>query len=471
MGEGGERTAMSSITAANPCIIQFTVKTPTAKKDFMVPENITIKLFKEVVSKHFHCQSNQLVLVFFGRILKDQDTLRQLGIHDGATVHMVIRRPRGCRAEGLLPRSPPASARTSPVPPSVSRTSSSTAVPARSSPSESDTSAWSAEQPSSAVMVQALESLFAQSLLSSPELMRQLIMANPQMQQLAQQIPEINHILNNTHVMKEMLDMVKNSDMLREMRSWDRAVSSHERVPGGDSALVCTGMESQDTTLTAMREQFGNSSFASLGRKRSLERTCRRTQLPSNEAREHSGSPSPSHSATSIGTGSTDLDTGVTPGQLSPSTTLLVLGSERPGAGGVQNMLHQVTESLQLIVNLCAFYTKWMTLLLLQRSHLEAEASRQQQDAAQRLPDVLQRIQNPEMLAAMSNPKAMQACLQIEQGLQVLALEAPVLIPWFSFRLRSLGNTGSSTSAANGSAGSGESPPRYEPQQQSNDDV
>ncbi|XP_010220029.1 PREDICTED: ubiquilin-1-like [Tinamus guttatus] len=429
---------MSSVTAANPRIIQFTVKTPKMKKDFMVPDNITVKLFKEVVSKHFHCQSNQLVLVFFGRLLKEQGRL-----------------------------SPSASARASPVPPSASRTSSSTAVPVRSSPSESDAwSAGSAEQPSSAVMVQALESLFAQSLLSNPDLMRQLIMANPQMQQLAQQIPEIGHILNNTHVMKEMLDMVKNSDMLREMRSRDRAASNHEPQLGADSALACVGTESQDTAWTAVREQFGNSLVASPVRNRSLERPCRRSQLAS-ETREHSGPPSPSQSATSIATSSTDPDPGVTPRQLA----LPVLGAEPPGAGGVQNMLHQVTESLQLIVNLCAFYTKWMTLLLLQRSQLEAEATRQQQDAAQRLPDVLQRIQNPEMLAAMSNPKAMQACLQIEQGLQVLALEAPVLIPWFSFRLRSLGNAGSSTSAVNGSSGSGESPPHYEPRQQRSDDV
>ncbi|PIO35711.1 hypothetical protein AB205_0153150 [Aquarana catesbeiana] len=38
-------------------------------------------------------------------------------------------------------------------------------------------------------------------------------------------------------------------------------------------------------------------------------------------------------------------------------------------------------------------------------------------------------MQNPETLSAMSNPRAMQALLQIQQGLQTLATEAPSLIP------------------------------------------
>ena len=38
-------------------------------------------------------------------------------------------------------------------------------------------------------------------------------------------------------------------------------------------------------------------------------------------------------------------------------------------------------------------------------------------------------MQNPDTLSAMSNPRAMQALLQIQQGLQTLATEAPGLIP------------------------------------------
>uniref|UniRef100_A0A8B9S1E8 UBA domain-containing protein n=1 Tax=Accipiter nisus TaxID=211598 RepID=A0A8B9S1E8_9AVES len=51
-------------------------------------------------------------------------------------------------------------------------------------------------------------------------------------------------------------------------------------------------------------------------------------------------------------------------------------------------------------------------------------------------------MQNPDTLSAMSNPRAMQALLQIQQGLQTLATEAPGLLPGFNPGLGGLGSTG-----------------------------
>lgn len=44
------------------------------------------------------------------------------------------------------------------------------------------------------------------------------------------------------------------------------------------------------------------------------------------------------------------------------------------------------------------------------------------------LPVFLQQMQNPEALSVISNPRAMQALLQIQQGLQTLQTEAPGLL-------------------------------------------
>lgn len=38
-------------------------------------------------------------------------------------------------------------------------------------------------------------------------------------------------------------------------------------------------------------------------------------------------------------------------------------------------------------------------------------------------------MQSPEVLSAMLNPRTMEALLQIQQALQILAAEAPALIP------------------------------------------
>ncbi|KAM7085519.1 ubiquilin-3 [Molossus nigricans] len=53
--------------------------------------------------------------------------------------------------------------------------------------------------------------------------------------------------------------------------------------------------------------------------------------------------------------------------------------------------------------------------------------------------------------AAMANPRAMRALLQIEQGLQVLATEAPHLLLWFMPCLAGLGNTAGGAEPREGS--------------------
>ena len=42
---------------------------------------------------------------------------------------------------------------------------------------------------------------------------------------------------------------------------------------------------------------------------------------------------------------------------------------------------------------------------------------------------VSRQMQNPESLSVLTNPRAMQALLQIQQGLQTLQTEAPGLVP------------------------------------------
>ena len=41
-------------------------------------------------------------------------------------------------------------------------------------------------------------------------------------------------------------------------------------------------------------------------------------------------------------------------------------------------------------------------------------------------------MQNPESLSVMTNPRAMQALMQIQQGLQTLQTEAPGLMPGYT---------------------------------------
>uniref|UniRef100_A0A8D2LD47 Ubiquitin-like domain-containing protein n=1 Tax=Varanus komodoensis TaxID=61221 RepID=A0A8D2LD47_VARKO len=125
---------------------------------------------------------------------------------------------------------------------------------------------------------------------------------------------------------------------------------------------------------------------------------------------------------------------------LSLSSTSLCPGGSRPDEGGPFSGLARPLEhgaplpapgvagipapgSAEIplrIVSLCNAYTKHMMLSLMWGS-------------------LLAQMRSPEMVAAMANPKAIQAWVQMEQGLQTLLAEAPVLVPWFMLRLRGLG--------------------------------
>ncbi|XP_045154558.1 ubiquilin-1 isoform X3 [Echinops telfairi] len=454
----GGAGAPAAAASAEPKIMKVTVKTPKEKEEFAVPENSSVQQFKEEISKRFKSHTDQLVLIFAGKILKDQDTLSQHGIHDGLTVHLVIKTQNRSQDHSTQQTNTTGSSvTTASAPNSNSTTGSATSTPfglgglgglAGLSSLGLNTSNFSELQSqmqrqlmsNPEMMVQIMENPFVQSMLSNPDLMRQLIMANPQMQQLIQRNPEISHMLNNPDIMRQTLELARNPAMMQEMmRNQDRALSNLESIPGGYNALRRMYTDIQEPMLSAAQEQFGGNPFASLvsntssGEGSQPSRTENRDPLPNPWAPPASQSSSGSSSTASSVSGTGGSPASGTTGQ---STTAPTLG---PGIGasmfntpGMQSLLQQITENPQLMQNmLSAPYMRSMMQSLSQNPDLAA--------------------QNPDTLSAMSNPRAMQALLQIQQGLQTLATEAPGLIPGFTPGLGALGGTGGS-SGTNGSS-------------------
>ncbi|KAH0625321.1 hypothetical protein JD844_033835 [Phrynosoma platyrhinos] len=207
----GATVTCPAVIASNPNFICVTAKSPKASAQFVLPEISTVQQFKEELSKHFNCETSQLVLVFFGRILKDQDTLRQCGIGDGMTVHLVIRSLKRDPEESTRPSYVPRAPDCTPIPPE-NRTLSSPAF------SPSTQGLWSHPEtnPSGAAsewqLVPTSEKIIQK--------VRQVILANPEIQQLAQKVPAISHILNNMGIMRvilnkmrEIMDLAKNPEM------------------------------------------------------------------------------------------------------------------------------------------------------------------------------------------------------------------------------------------------------------------
>ncbi|KAM9642920.1 ubiquilin-1 isoform 2-T2 [Trichechus inunguis] len=453
--------APAAAASVEPKIMKVTVKTPKEKEEFAVPENSSVQQFKEEISKRFKSHTDQLVLIFAGKILKDQDTLSQHGIHDGLTVHLVIKtqnRPQDHSAQQT--NTTGSNVTTSSAPNSNSTSGSATSSPfglgglgglAGLSSLGLNTSNFSELQSqmqrqlmsNPEMMVQIMENPFVQSMLSNPDLMRQLIMANPQMQQLIQRNPEISHMLNNPDIMRQTLELARNPAMMQEMmRNQDRALSNLESIPGGYNALRRMYTDIQEPMLSAAQEQFGGNPFASLvsntssGEGSQPSRTENRDPLPNPWAPQASQTSSASSGTTSTVGGTGGSAASGTAGQ---STTAPSLG---PGVGasmfntpGMQSLLQQITENPQLMQNM-----------------LSAPYMRSMMQSLSQNPDLAAQMQNPDTLSAMSNPRAMQALLQIQQGLQTLATEAPGLIPGFTPGLGALSTGGSSGTNGSSSA-------------------
>ncbi|XP_003461803.2 ubiquilin-2 [Cavia porcellus] len=462
----GPAAAQGSAAApAEPKIIKVTVKTPKEKEEFAVPENSSVQQFKEAISKRFKSQTDQLVLIFAGKILKDQDTLLQHGIHDGLTVHLVIKSQN--RPQGQSTTQPSNAAGTNTTTASTPRSNStpiSTNSPfglgslgglaglsslGLSSTNFSELQNQMQQQlmASPEMMIQIMENPFVQSMLSNPDLMRQLIMANPQMQQLIQRNPEISHLLNNPDIMRQTLEIARNPAMMQEMmRNQDLALSNLESIPGGYNALRRMYTDIQEPMLNAAQEQFGGNPFASVGGSSSSgegtqpSRTENRDPLPNPWAPP----PTTQNSATTSTTTSSGSGSGSSSSNAAGSTVAAAnYVASIFSTPGMQSLLQQITENPQLIQNmLSAPYMRSMMQSLSQNPDLAAQmmlnsplftANPQLQEQMRpQLPAFLQQMQNPDTLSAMSNPRAMQALMQIQQGLQTLATEAPGLIPSFT---------------------------------------
>ncbi|XP_043939630.1 ubiquilin-1 isoform X2 [Protopterus annectens] len=491
MAESGENSGSSP---SDPVTIKVTVKTPKEKEEFAVLENSTIKQFKEEISKRFKAHTDQLVLIFAGKILKDQDTLTQHGIHDGLTVHLVIKtqnrsQDQSSRATSSSNSSSTSNSTSTPAVASSASASTTTTTtnPSRpgglmgafglssigmNSQSLADLQSQMQRQLISnpEMMTQIMENPFVQNMLSNPDLMRSLITSNPQMQELMQRNPEINHMLNNPDIMRQTLELARNPAMMQEMmRNQDRALSNLESIPGGYNALRRMFIDIQEPMLNAAQEQFGGNPFASLvnnsaqGGEIQPSRTENRDPLPNPWA-----PPPASQSSSTAGSTST----GQTPAAPPLGSATPHLGSGL-GAGmfntpGMQSLLQQLSDNPQLMQNiLSAPYMRSMMQSLGQNPDLAAQMMlnnplfagnpQLQEQMRQQLPNFLQQMQNPEMLQAMSNPRAMQALMQIQQGLQTLATEAPGLIPGFNLGLGGLGNTGGTTSTSTTGSGTSES--------------
>ncbi|TFJ97531.1 Ubiquilin-1 [Platysternon megacephalum] len=213
---------------AAPQIIKVTVKTLQEREEFAVWENSTIADFRGEIAKRFRAPTNLLLLIFAGKIVNDGDTLSQAGIHDGFTIHLVIRPQTRAEDQAAQLTNARTHATTLPAPPNG--TSLGRGPPG--SAGLADLSMLGGNAPSILgflnelqqllvvkpdMILQILENPFFQSMLSNADLITRFLREHPLFQQFAQQNPEVSHIWNNPALMREMIEFVRNPAMMQEI--------------------------------------------------------------------------------------------------------------------------------------------------------------------------------------------------------------------------------------------------------------
>uniref|UniRef100_A0A1A9WDQ8 Ubiquilin-4 n=1 Tax=Glossina brevipalpis TaxID=37001 RepID=A0A1A9WDQ8_9MUSC len=424
--------------------ILVNVKTPKDKKIIEVDEDSTIKDFKALVAEKFEADIEQLVLIFAGKIMKDSDTLKTHNIKDGLTVHLVIKtKSRNADA----PQRPPADVRQTPFGLNTLGGLSGMEALGAGSGSFMDLQArMQSELLNNGDLLRTmLDNPLVQQMMNNPDVMRQLITSNPQMQDLMQRNPEISHMLNNPELLRQTVELARNPSMLQElMRSHDRALSNLESVPGGYNALQRIYRDIQEPMLNAASESFTRNPFSGLVDTNSSGTNPQQ----GTENREPLPNPWGGRGST---IGGASASAGANP-DLPPRGIL--------NTPAMQSLMQQMAENPTLMQNLLnAPYTRSMmeamsqdpdmASRLLSTSPMLANNPQLQEQVRQMMPQFMAQMQNPEVMNMLTNPEAINAIMQIQQGMEQLRSAAPGLVGSLGVPPPPIGNTNVDTNTTN----------------------
>ncbi|XP_063383165.1 ubiquilin-1 [Cydia fagiglandana] len=405
----------------DPKKITITVKTPKEKQQVDIEEDADIRKLKEALGPRFGAEPEQLCLIFAGKIMNDADTLKQHNIKDGLTVHLVIKTPPRPEPEGG-PRRPPADIGATPFGlNSLGGLAGLESLGLGQSTFMDLQARMQQELLSNPDMLrQVLDNPLVQQMMNDPENMRTLITSNPQMQDLMARNPEISHMLNNPELLRQTMELARNPAMLQElMRSHDRALSNLESIPGGYNALQRMYRDIQEPMLNAASSMAGNPFSGLVDNSDGTN--------PQQGAENRQPLPNPWQRGGGGGGGSAGAGAGAGAGPGLINTP------------GMQSLLQQMSENPRLVQSmLSAPYTNSMLQALaadpdmasrlINQNPMFANNPQLQEQMRTMMPQMLAQLQNPEMQQMMSNPQALNALLQIQQGMEQLRTAAPSLV-------------------------------------------
>ncbi|KAH6760009.1 ubiquitin family protein [Perilla frutescens var. frutescens] len=230
-----------------------------SKFSVQVNLNSTVEDFKLVVAQKCEIPAQQQRLIYKGRIMKDDQTLKSFGLEDNHIVHLV----RGFATAAPLNSTTITDAGIQNTNSTSTNAGSNGGRPrgrpefgpvffpefAPSGNGLGNASGLFGALPGMEQMQEELDQdpdmirdilnmPGVQNLMNNPETIRNLIMNNPQMREIMDRNPDLGHILNDPATLRQTMDAAQNPEIMREMmRNTDRAMSNIESSPEGFNML------------------------------------------------------------------------------------------------------------------------------------------------------------------------------------------------------------------------------------------
>nr|XP_005001723.1 ubiquilin-like protein [Cavia porcellus] len=466
------------------------VKTPAKQEDFTVADDILVRQFKEKLAAHFECQIDQLVLVFMGRLLKDEDTLSQRGITDGHTIYLVIKSKNGSRSLAHSSQNLPTNdhchqdRNIKENNSGVCQTAGMSQVPVKSAlfieshvPNVQNQN-LEVDNPQHAA--QMLENLCFQQLLSNVEFMQQFVSGHLDKQQLIQQNPEVAHLLDNCESLWQTLELIRSLAIIQEIVQTQQPAQNLEHslnpqpylgletIPSGNSVLCQSYADFSDQMFNSMEDPFGDNPSTGLLAGQ-LTGQVQSSTPPSSQEWQDQYPCLPTtrvictdscglSSVTSTNANPNTLNHTSRTNMISTKDQSHVCAIQQPagipilpsievmqqlqeenkdGSVSVCSSDQQFEEDFQLLdEQATSQITGGIAQLFINYPHLAAQImfmsmTPLSEQCRQQQPIFLQQSKLSDLLLALANPKASRAILQIEEGFQLLATEAPILLSCF----------------------------------------
>ncbi|KAH6768680.1 ubiquitin family protein [Perilla frutescens var. frutescens] len=421
----------------------------------------TVAEFKGVLAQNCDVPAEQQRLIYKGRILKDDQTLVSYGVQADHTIHMV----RG---------SAPAASPPAPVPSGAGNANTAAAATQGGGPNPGGTGVagtgaslfpglglgglgalggtgasglFGAGLPEFEQVQQQLTQNpnmmrdimnmpAIQSLMNNPEIMRGLIMSNPQMREIIDRNPELAHILNDPSVLRQTLEAARNPELMREMmRNTDRAMSNIESSPEGFNMLRRMYENVQEPFLNATTiggntaTDAGSNPFAALLGNQGGAQTrdgSNSTTAPETGTTVPNVNPLPNPWSNIGGSQTTTNATRTNPtgdARPPPITGLGGLGLpnlEHTGMGdpsAISQMLQNpaMAQMMQSLLSNPQYMEQLMGLNPQLRGMLDTN------------PQLREMMQNPEILRQLTSPEMMQQMMVLQQQLSQLTRQQSTL--------------------------------------------